>query len=127
MRISSRKVKRVLDRFPIAIQDICYGVRDSVFTVCPHAWERPKMGGLAYFNEENSTPLKGMICHLIPSADKVEVGFIFGAFLPDPHNLLRGNQKAKRILTLTNFNSVPWQSLEGLIHEASVVDPTKLY
>jgi hypothetical protein len=127
MRLSSREVKRVLDRFPIAIQDICYGVRDSVFTVCPHALERPKMGGLAYLNEENSSPLKGMICHLVPSANRVDVGFIFGAFLPDPRNLLHGEQKAKRVLTLTDFNAVPWQALEDLILESSLVDPTKFY
>lgn len=125
MRLSSREVKRILDRYPLEIQDICYGLRDCVFNVCPEAWEHPKMGGLAYFKEEYSSPLKGMICHVAPAADRVEIGFIFGAFMPDPQNLLKGTQKAKRILTLIAFEAVPWKAVEDLIREAVKIDPLK--
>ncbi|MBN2043579.1 MAG: DUF1801 domain-containing protein [Anaerolineales bacterium] len=125
MRLSNREVKHILHLYPSEIQDICCGVRESVFSTVPNVWERPKMGGLAYFKQENSTPLKGMICHLMPAAERVEIGFIFGAFMPDPVNLLKGKQKAKRILTLTRYQDVPWQALEDLIHEAAIIDPTK--
>ena len=125
MRLSNREVKRILDRFPLEIQDICTGLRDSVFNVYPEAWERPKMGGLAYFKEESSTPLVGMICHVAPAADRVEIGFIYGAFMPDPNNLLKGTQKAKRILTLSDYEAVPWEAIEDLIGEAVKVDPMK--
>lgn len=127
LRLSGVEVKRILDLYPLEIQDICYGVRDCVFTAFPQAWERPKMSGLAYFKEENSSPLKGMICHVAPAADRVEIGFIFGAFMPDPQGLLKGTQKAKRILTLRDYESVPWQALQNLIGEAVKVDPTKFY
>ena len=127
MRLSRVEVKRVLGLYPPEIQDICYGVRDCVISVYPEVWESPKMGGLAYFKEEDSSPLKGMICHLMPHTDRVEIGFIFGAFMPDPQNLLKGTQKAKRILTLTSYDAVPWQALEALIHEAEIVDPTNFY
>jgi hypothetical protein len=127
MRLSIQEVQRLIRNYPLEVQEICLGVRDCVFSSQPEAWERPKMGGLAYFKEETSSPLKGMICHLMPFTDRVEIGFIFGAFMPDPENLLQGKQKAKRILTLTSYESVPWPALENLIHEAAVVDPTKFF
>ena len=127
MRLSIQEVQRIIRNYPMEIQEICLGVRDCVFSVVMDAWERPKMGGLAYLKEEDSSPLKGMICHLMPYTDRVEIGFIFGAFMPDPQNLLKGEQKAKRILTLTNYDAVPWQALEDLIHEAAIVDPTEFF
>ncbi|MFN2146310.1 MAG: DUF1801 domain-containing protein, partial [Anaerolineales bacterium] len=64
-------------------------------------------------------------CHVAPAADRVEIGFIYGAFMPDPNNLLKGTQKAKRILTLSDYEAVPWEAIEDLIGEAVKIDPMK--
>lgn len=125
MRMTSSEFAKIFERYPEDIQDICWGVRDLVFEVLPTASEWSKMGGVGFFLAEDSTPLKGMICHLIAESDQVKIGFIFGAFLEDPDGLLEGEQKAKRHLTLNDFQSVPWDSLKGLIQEAIEVDPLK--
>ena len=124
MRLTTTEFRQVFERYPEAIQDICWGVRDLVFEVVPDAWERGKMGGIGYFLEERSSPLKGMICHLTADYDEVRIGFIFGAFMDDPEMLLEGEQKAKRFITLDEFGHVPWEGLKGLIRSASEVDPT---
>jgi hypothetical protein len=115
MRMSSREVQQILDLFPVEVQEIFSAVRDCVFAAVPEAWERPKLGGTAYFLTEDGTPLKGMVCHLVPKADCVEIGFIFGAFMPDPRGLMEGDQKAKRKLILREYEQVPWDYLEGLM------------
>jgi len=125
MRLSSREVQRLIERYPVEIQEVFLGVRDCVFAAVPDAWERPKMGGTAYFLAEDGTPLKGMICHVVPKTAEVEIGFIFGAFMPDPRGWLVGTQKAKRRLNLRNYDAVDWEYLEELMRSAAEVDPTK--
>jgi hypothetical protein len=124
MRLSTHQILKFVNHHPAEIQDIFLGVREAVFKVVPTAWEKFKMNGVAYFLEENSSPLKGMICHVVPLADCVQIGFIFGAFMPDPHGLLEGTQKAKRMLHLRDFDLVYWEALEDLIKAASEIDPT---
>ena len=127
MRLTNREIQRFLERYPIEIQEIFLGVRDCIFAAVPEAWERPKMGGLAYYLTEDSTPLKGMICHLVPKSDEVEIGFIFGAFLPDPCGWLVGSQKAKRRLHLTDYDAVDWDYLVGLMRASAEMDPSKFF
>ena len=124
MRLEYKVVKRIIERYPPEVGEIVMGVREAVFAAVPDAWERPKMGGIAYFLEENSSPLKGMICHVCPEADCVRVGFIFGAFMPDPEGLLEGKQKAKRFMVLREYEQVPWEPVEDLMRAAAEVDST---
>lgn len=127
MRLSSKEVQRLIERYPVEMQELFLAVRDCVFAAVPEAWEWPKMGGTAYFLTEDGTPLKGMICHLVPKSEEVEIGFIFGAFMPDPRGWLAGTQKAKRHLHLTDYEAVDWGYLEGLILSAAEVDPENFY
>jgi hypothetical protein len=124
MRLSSSEFKKIFERYPEEIQDICWGVRDLVFEAVPTACEWSKMGGVGFFLEEKSTSLKGMICHMTAEYDRVKIGFIYGAFMDDPEGLLSGNQKAKRNLVLDEFEKVPWEALKGLIYSAAEIDPT---
>ena len=127
MRLSHREVQRLIEWVPVEVQEIFLTARDCVFAAVPDAWERPKMGGTAYFLEEDSTPLKGMICHVVPKSDEVEIGFIFGAFMPDPRGWLEGTQKAKRHLYLREYDMVDWGYLEGLMLAAAEVDPKEFF
>jgi len=102
-------------------------VRELVFEVVPTAWERHTKKGVAYFLEEKSSPLKGMICHMNAEHAQVKIGFIFGAFMDDPLGLLQGEQKAKRYLILDEFESVPWEGVKDLVRSAAAVDPTNFY
>jgi hypothetical protein len=127
MRLSSREVQRLIERYPADVQELFLGVRDCVFAAVPEAWEGPKRGGTAYFLTEDGTPLKGMICHVVPKTDEVEIGFIFGAFMPDPRGWLVGSQKAKRHLHLRNYEGVDWGYLEELMRASAEVDPKNFY
>jgi hypothetical protein len=124
MRLSTHEILKFLNHYPVEIQEIFLGVREAVFKVVPSAWEKYKMNGIAYFLEEKSTSLKGMICHVVPLPEYVQIGFIFGAFMPDPGGLLEGKQKAKRMVHLREYEKVPWEALEDLIKAASEIDPT---
>ena len=124
MRMSRIEFEKIIEQYPEEIQDICWAVRDLVFEVVPTACEWSKMGGVGFFLEENSSSLKGMICHMTAEYDRVKIGFIFGAFMKDPDGLLEGNQKAKRYLILRDYEHIPWESVKGLIHSAAAIDPT---
>jgi hypothetical protein len=124
MRMTTSEFGKIFEHYPEEIQDICWGVRDVVFEVVPNAWERSKMGGVGYFRAELSTPLKGMICHLVAEYERVKLGFIFGAFMDDPSGLLQGEQKAKRFLILDDYEALPWEELKGLIRSAAEIDPS---
>ncbi len=123
MRLSNKEIQKYLIHYPVEMQEIFLGVRDLVFEVMPEAWERHKMNGIAYYLEEDSTPLKGMICHVVTMPECVEIGFIFGAFMPDPSGLLVGKQKAKRRVFLEDFDTVPWKDLKALLRAAAEIDP----
>lgn len=127
MRMGSHQLKHFLDRYPVEVQEIFQGVRECVFSAVPSAWEKPKMDGMAYYLAEDSTPLQGMICHALPKADRVEIGFIFGAFLPDPAGLLHGTQKAKRFAVIREYDRVDWAALEALMRASAEVDPHEFY
>jgi len=122
--MSSIEFGKIFEPYPEEIQDICWAVRDLVFDAVPTACEWSKMGGVGFFLEENSSSLKGMICHMTAEYDRVMIGFIFGAFMDDPAGLLEGNQKAKRYLILREYETIPWQSVKGLICSAAEIDPT---
>ena len=123
MRMSRIEFEKIFEHYPDEIQDICWAVRDLVFEVVPTACEWSKMGGVGYFLEENSSSLKGMICHMTADYDRVKIGFIFGAFMDDPEGLLEGNQKAKRFLFLSDYEQIPWERVKGLIGSAAKIDP----
>jgi hypothetical protein len=123
MRLSNREIQRYLALYPVEVQEIFLGVRDLIFATVPDAWERHKMNGVAYFLEEHSSPLKGMICHVVPCPEFVEIGFIFGAFMPDPEGLLEGTQKAKRKVFLLSYGDVRWKALGNLIKAAAEIYP----
>ncbi|MGD2026977.1 MAG: DUF1801 domain-containing protein [Anaerolineales bacterium] len=123
MRLSNKEIQKYLNHYPVEMQEIFMGVRDLVFEVVPAAWERHKMNGIAYFLQEDSSPLKGMICHVVTTPECVEIGFIFGALMPDQAGLLVGNQKAKRRVYLEDYEQVPWEELKGLLRAAADIDP----
>jgi len=54
------------------------------------------------------------------------LAFIHGAFLPDPHKLLRGTQKAKRFIEIKSYDNAPWDDFKELVLSASKFDPRSI-
>jgi hypothetical protein len=54
------------------------------------------------------------------------LGFIHGAFLPDPKGLLVGEPKYKKHIRLYSYEDAPWEYLRQLIEASSRFDPYTL-
>jgi hypothetical protein len=53
----------------------------------------------------------------------VQLAFIHGSFLPDPHGLLQGNTQYKRFVRIYSYEEAPWEALKELIQASSRFDP----
>lgn len=93
------------------IKTILEAARAQVLSIYPAADEKI-IGGwhvVAYTNA-------GLVCHLKPRHDDVEITFYKGASLEDPHGLLEGGAKRRRSVFLTGDT---WpQGLEALVRQA---------
>ena len=118
-RLPTRELERMLQFQPAALRELLLELRNLVFKVAPHACERMLWGGLSYHDPAIGGPVKGAICQLEIEDEHVRVGFIHGAFLPDPASLLAGDRKSKRFVQVTSLQSAPWGDLEALFGAAA--------
>jgi hypothetical protein len=79
--------------------------------------------GKPYLNEGHST--SGVKAKNKPEGMRphVQLAFIHGSFLPDPHGLLEGNTKCKRFVRIYSYEEAPWEALKELIQVSSRFDP----
>jgi hypothetical protein len=54
--------------------------------------------GISYYFKERGGPVSAGICQINVLEDHVRLGFIHGAYLPDPRDLLEGDRKVKRFV-----------------------------
>ena len=118
-RLSTRDLDHLLQFHPPHMQDLLLELRGLVFKVAPYATERALWGGLSYHDASIGGPVKGAICQLSIEGEAVHIGFIHGAFLPDPAGLLQGDRKSKRWLRVDSLESTPWVELEILLRSAT--------
>jgi len=120
------QVRTFLQYTPAHLQDIVLELRDIVASVAPDAVEVIRWKGLGYFHEGRGGIVSAGICQIGIYEDHVRLGFIHGAFLSDPDNLLEGKQKAKRYIRLKSYDDAPWNELKRLIEVSSHFDPRSL-
>jgi hypothetical protein len=118
-RLSTHEIERFLQFQPRYLQDLLFELRGLVFKAAPHASERILWNGLSYHDAQIGGPVKGAICQLSIEGDHVIIGFIHGAFLPDPSGLLQGDRKSKRCLQVDSLEATPWGELEALLRAAA--------
>lgn len=106
-----------------ALLEIVLELRNLIFAVAPGATEMIQWKGISYFNAERGGTVSGGICQVHIVEGKVRLGFIHGAFLPDPAHLLGGSRKVKRYLELDDYESAPWEDIKALIKESREFDP----
>lgn len=56
--------------------------------------------------------------HIPMYTNHLNLGFNFGAHLPDPHNLLAGTGKSIRHIPVTSFGDIDTEEVRALIHQA---------
>ena len=120
------QVETFLQRVPSHLQDIVLELRNIVSTVAPDAVEVVRWGGFSYFHAGGGGIVSAGICQIGIHENYIRLDFIHGAFLPDPHHLLEGTQKAKRIVKIKTYEDAPWEYLKELIVSSAKFDPHML-
>lgn len=103
--------------------DIVLELRNLIRTIAPDATEELKRSGISYYYGDRGGPVSAGICQIGFKNDHIRLAFIHGAFLPDPHHLLRGDRIAKRYVEISSFDDTPWEKLRNLIDVSSRFDP----
>lgn len=120
------QIETFLQRTPTHLQDIVLELRNIITSVAPDAVEVVRWGGLSYFHEGRGGIVSAGICQIGIHENYIRLDFIHGTFLPDPHNLLVGTQKAKRFVRIETFEDAPWEYLKELIADSAKFEPRSL-
>lgn len=97
--------------------------RRAILKAVPACHERVKWGALSYQKPDPDAAVKGGICQLGHWRGQVLVGFIHGAFLPDPARLLQGTAKAKRTLPIPSPAFLKNRRFLDLLRASANYDP----
>jgi hypothetical protein len=108
------------------LRDIVLEIRNIVASVAPEATERQHSRGFSYYYKERGGPVSAGICQIGIFPDHIRLGFIHGAFLPDPKGLLVGDPKYKKHLRIYHYEDAPWDYMRKLIEASSRFDPYTL-
>jgi hypothetical protein len=124
--LPERSIENYLQQVPAELQDIILEIRNIVASVAPNATEKQHNRGFSYYFKERGGPVSAGICQIGIFSDHIRLGFIHGAFLPDPQGLLVGEPKYKKHIRLYSFEDAPWEYLRQLIEDSSRFDPYTL-
>ncbi len=124
--LPERFIEKHLQYVSPELRDIVLEIRNIVASIAPGATERQHSRGFSYYHKERGGPVSAGICQIGIFRDHVRLGFIHGAFLPDPQGLLVGEPKYKKHIRLYHYNEVPWDYLRQLISASSRFDPYTL-
>jgi hypothetical protein len=121
--LPERYVEKYLQQVPPELRDIVLEIRNIVASIAPDATERQHGRGFSYYHKERGGPVSAGICQIGVFHDHIRLGFIHGAFLPDPEGLLLGEPKYKKHVRIYHYEEAPWEYLQQLIRASSQFDP----
>ena len=124
--LPERYIEIYLQQVPLDLRDIVLEIRNIIASIAPDATEKQHSRGFSYFFQERGGPVSAGICQIGIYRDHVRLGFIHGAFLPDPEGLLVGEPKYKKHVRIYHYEDAPWDYLRELILRSSRFDPYTL-
>jgi len=124
--LPERFIEKHLEYIKPELRDIVLEIRNIVASIAPDATEQAHSRGFSYFHKERGGPVSAGICQIAIFPDHVRLGFIHGAFLPDPDGLLVGEPKYKKHMRIYQFEGAPWDYMRRLIEASSHFDPYTL-
>jgi hypothetical protein len=124
--LPERYIETYLQQVPPELRDIVLEIRNIVASVAPDATETQHSRGFSYYFKTRGGPVSAGICQIGIFHDHVRLGFIHGAFLPDPQVLLVGEPKYKKHLRIYHYEDAPWEYMRQLIEASSRFDPYTL-
>lgn len=124
--LPERFIEKHLQHVPRELCDIVLEIRNIVASVAPQATESQHSWGFSYYYKERGGPVSAGICQIGIFRDHVRLGFIHGAFLPDPEGLLVGEPKYKKHIRIYQYEQASWEYLRQLIVASAKFDPYTL-
>jgi hypothetical protein len=123
-RLTPSEIAKLMQDWPGETPDLALTLRDLILDVGPGLAETIAFHGLCYYKPNRPYGvIGGNVCGMGPRNECLHVGFIHGAFLPDPHGLLQGKGKAKRHIELRSRRDIRYGPLRKLIRAAINYDP----
>src|SRR5262245_12632004 len=104
--MSKKEAKEFFALYSKEVQELAWKARDLIFSVAPDIAEtvNPQMKVIRYGTEGNK--MSGLVFGLMPTKNGVSLGFMHGASLHDPENLLEGTGKNLRHIKLKSPEDV---------------------
>ena len=124
--LPERYIEKYMQQVLPELRDIVLEIRNIVVSVTPDATESQHIRGFSYYHKERGGPVSAGICQIGIFHDHIRLGFIHGAFLPDPDGLLVGEPKYKKHVRIYHYEGAPWEYLRQLIEASSSFDPYTL-
>jgi hypothetical protein len=112
---------RFLASYPRQIREIANELRRLVVETVPNTTEAVYPGWRLIGYRQMDRPRGRYFCFVAPMSDHVRLGFEYGASLTDDHNLLEGDGKQVRYVTVRDLGSIALERLEALIAEAAMI------
>ena len=101
------------------IQAIAYALRNLLADVMPNITEVPWAHQKTVGYGVGEKKMSEHFCYLAPQKDYVNLGFNYGADLPDPEGLLEGSGKMMRHIKIRSLDEVKRPAIRQLIKDAS--------
>lgn len=121
--LSLNEIERFYANESPTLVEIVLELRNLIFSISPTATEIIQWKGLSYYDASRGGTVSAGICQIAIIEGSVRLGFVHGAYLPDPDHLLEGERKAKRYVKIDAYEEAPWESLKKLIEASSRFDP----
>jgi hypothetical protein len=118
LKSTTANPKRLLARAPASHRAIITVLRTLIHEIVPESAETVLWDSLSYHRPKLGGRIKGAACLITPKPDAVHLGFIHGAALADPENLLRGSLKFKRFVPIQKLSDIDKKALGALIQAA---------
>jgi len=124
--LPTRTIQKLIETIPSELQEIVLELRNLVAGVAPDATEKIHSRGFSYYFEGRGGPVSAGICQINIHHDHIRLGFIHGAFLPDPGGLLVGEPRYKKHVRIHSFADADWEAYAALIRHSARFDPYTL-
>ncbi len=115
---ASPELKQILSNYDPEVQKIALAVRDLTYDVLSQTvevpWVQQKIAGYGTGPKKQSEHF----CWIQPNKAHVNLGFNYGAELPDPDSLLEGTGKLFRHIKMRSVSDVQRPGVRKLIEKA---------
>lgn len=119
MSLLNNPFEKTIETFSEDIKNLARETRKLVFDVLPETvevvWVQQKNTGFGTGEKKNTEHF----CWLMPATRHVNLGFNYGAELPDPHKLLEGTGKMFRHVKIKSLEQLKDENLIELLRFAT--------